>query len=556
MKRTSFLGTLWNSMFPSSTEIKDYPLLENYQQPGITRFLRGIIKIVGLPFSRLLDLSSPIVLGQIIQIFDKVEDGEEDQINFLGYTWTSKDLFYLYTFIWLGGQWLSQNLNYLIESDGVLASRMRLTEYIIKHDMLSLKQKNRPTGFYLDEIKGIEKATREGTKLVFDVWASTAEFFAIIGILVKFYPGEFRLSYGVAPTIYALTSLLDIYLFIGFSMPIKNASKNFMEIAEEIISNNKTMMLYSAEEKEEKAYDEAMGSIEGRFRAKMRVVALLSFIQKGILAGGLYSIVDQVGKRVLNPNSPYNEGNFVVLTALYFKLIAPLGSLGDTIRELLTHIAYFKAFVEKINLDISLDEGVDFDESKPPTIVFNGVDFKYPEKRRGQEGPLPWAMAWMMPKTVPEEKTLVENIAPFSLNGANFQINPGQITALEGENGSGKSTIIDLIYRFYEPDRGGITINGINISTIHLTDLRAKIAICAQYAHIFSFRTIRENILYGEEEIDETIPSFLSKQAPQQVIIQGKGGLLKGPDNPHGLSIFSELGENKRQPYLAVKHSK
>ena len=266
---TSVSGTIWRSVFPASIEIKEYPLLNNYQPNLFTRFLRGCVKLIALPFAKLLDLSSPIILGLIINVFDNVSEGKEDGVKILGITLTSRNLFYVYTFTWLANQWLTQSLNYLIESDGILASRMRLTEYIIKHDSLSLEQKNRPTGLYLDEIKGIDKAAREGSKLIFEIYASIMEFIIIVTILSKLYPGEFGLSFGVAPAIYAATSLIDIFLFAGFSMPIKHASL----IMSEFFSQRR--------EGGEVAHDENKGSL-----SRLPIFNELSKDQRQSVSGG------------------------------------------------------------------------------------------------------------------------------------------------------------------------------------------------------------------------------------------------------------------------------
>lgn len=83
-----------------------------------------------------------------------------------------------------------------------------------------------------------------------------------------------------------------------------------------------------------------------------------------------------------------------------------------------------------------------------------------------------------------------------ALHGINLTVQPGQLVALVGGSGSGKSTIINLILRFYDVSNGRITIDGIDIRDVTLGSLRKNIGIAQQDIFLFS-TTIRENIAYG-----------------------------------------------------------
>jgi ATP-binding cassette subfamily B protein len=91
------------------------------------------------------------------------------------------------------------------------------------------------------------------------------------------------------------------------------------------------------------------------------------------------------------------------------------------------------------------------------------------------------------------------------LTDLSFEAKPGQVIALLGMTGSGKSTVINLIPRFYDPDAGRITIDGIDIRQVTLNSLRDQIGIVLQETTLFA-ATIRENIAFGlpdacEEEV-------------------------------------------------------
>lgn len=87
------------------------------------------------------------------------------------------------------------------------------------------------------------------------------------------------------------------------------------------------------------------------------------------------------------------------------------------------------------------------------------------------------------------------------LHGVNLEVPAGSTVALVGESGGGKSTMMDLLARFFDPDSGSITIDGINIRDFRLEDYRKRIGIVQQ--EIFLFHgSIRENIAYGNPEYD------------------------------------------------------
>ncbi|CAH0050845.1 unnamed protein product [Clonostachys solani] len=117
-------------------------------------------------------------------------------------------------------------------------------------------------------------------------------------------------------------------------------------------------------------------------------------------------------------------------------------------------------------------------DSKPCHIVFDKIGFSYPSR---------------------PNKRVLEN---FSIT-----IEPGQTLALVGQSGSGKSTCISLLERFYEPDQGRIIVDGHNIESLDIDEYRRNIALVSQETIIFS-GTIRENITIGlawEEVSDDAV---------------------------------------------------
>jgi ABC-type multidrug transport system fused ATPase/permease subunit len=79
----------------------------------------------------------------------------------------------------------------------------------------------------------------------------------------------------------------------------------------------------------------------------------------------------------------------------------------------------------------------------------------------------------------------------------NLVINPGESVALVGESGCGKSTFVNLMMRFYDPDFGEILLDGVNIKDYNLHELRKAVSLVMQEPIIFNY-SILENMLYGK----------------------------------------------------------
>jgi ATP-binding cassette subfamily B protein len=109
---------------------------------------------------------------------------------------------------------------------------------------------------------------------------------------------------------------------------------------------------------------------------------------------------------------------------------------------------------------------------------------------------------------------------PPVLKDISFEVKPGQVIALLGVPGSGKSTIVNLIPRFYDASSGRITIDGTDVRDVSLASLRSNIGIVQQDVFLFT-TTIGENIAYGRQDasIDEIVQA--AKVAQLQEFIEG-----------------------------------
>ncbi|NMB97493.1 MAG: ABC transporter ATP-binding protein, partial [Clostridiaceae bacterium] len=114
----------------------------------------------------------------------------------------------------------------------------------------------------------------------------------------------------------------------------------------------------------------------------------------------------------------------------------------------------------------------EFSSGKKGVVEFRNVCFKYPDA----------------------EEYVISDIS--------FTANPGETTAIIGSTGSGKSTIINLIPRFYDVTKGEILVDGVNIKDITQKELRRKIGVVPQRGVLYS-GTIESNIKYGEQEVSD-----------------------------------------------------
>lgn len=106
-----------------------------------------------------------------------------------------------------------------------------------------------------------------------------------------------------------------------------------------------------------------------------------------------------------------------------------------------------------------------------------------------------------------------------ALENVSFRIAPGQVLALVGRTGSGKSTTASLLMRFYDPDSGSVLIDGHDLRSVKLSWLRSQVSIVFQEAFLFS-ATIRENIAFGKPDADDAEIELASRRAQADEFIE------------------------------------
>jgi ATP-binding cassette subfamily B protein len=130
-------------------------------------------------------------------------------------------------------------------------------------------------------------------------------------------------------------------------------------------------------------------------------------------------------------------------------------------------------------------------------VAFDGVSFSYPEPTAA-----PSAIAAVRGPADPRLGVAAEAIpwkAPEALKSIDLEIGAGETVALVGETGAGKSTLVKLLARFYDPDRGSVRVDGIDLRELDLPAYRHQLGYVPQEAFLFT-GTIRDNIAYGRPE--------------------------------------------------------
>lgn len=200
-------------------------------------------------------------------------------------------------------------------------------------------------------------------------------------------------------------------------------------------------------------------------------------------------------------------GTIVAVSSYAARFWQPIMNLGNIFNNFINNIAYLERIFETLDEPVVVDDAPDAVEMPriKGAVEFKDVSFSYEE---GKE----------------------------VLHKVSFKVNPGESVALVGPTGAGKSTIVNLVSRFYNVDSGTVLIDGQDISKVTLHSLRSQMGIMLQDSFIFS-GTIKDNILYGKlDATDEEVikasktvcaDSFISKMADgYDMEVKERGSLL------------------------------
>jgi ATP-binding cassette subfamily B protein len=189
-------------------------------------------------------------------------------------------------------------------------------------------------------------------------------------------------------------------------------------------------------------------------------------------------------------------GDIVAFTTLQSRLFFPVGSMLQVSTEIHSSLALFDRIFEYLDMDREIVDAPDAVRPRPDEmrgrVAFRDVWFRYDTPGDGQRTPVS-----------PSDLALA-NEAPreWTLEAVSFQIEPGQLAALVGPSGAGKTTITYLVPRLYDVQAGAVELDGVDVRRIALDSIGDAIGVVTQETYLFH-TTIRRNLLYGRPDASQ-----------------------------------------------------
>lgn len=268
----------------------------------------------------------------------------------------------------------------------------------------------------------------------------------------------------LAPVIGVLIGIVS-KRFRQLSRNIQSSMGELTVTTEQMLKGHKEVLSFGGQEIEKARFDRVSNDMR---RKGMKIVSadgisdgLVQLIASFALSIILYlSTVEGLHIEDLT------AGSFTVVFSSMMAMLRPLKSLTNVNSQFQRGMAACQTLFEFLDLKTENDNGTVEVERAKGNITFNHVSFGY----EGKDG--------------------------LALNDISFSLPQGKTIALVGRSGSGKSTIANLLTRFYDIEQGEITLDDINIQDYRLANLRAQCSIVSQQVHLFN-DTIANNIAYA-----------------------------------------------------------
>jgi ATP-binding cassette subfamily B protein len=225
------------------------------------------------------------------------------------------------------------------------------------------------------------------------------------------------------------------------------------------------------------------------------------------------------GISIANGSDALTIGTVVAFTTLQTRLLFPMQSLLNVGLDVQTSLAMFARIFEYLDLDVDIEERADAIELHDVRgdVAFDDVWFRY------------------------------DTGAPWTLADVNALVPAGTTTAIVGETGSGKTTMAYLVARLYEPERGRVTIDGVDTADVSLASLAATVGLVSQDTYLFH-ASIRENLRFAcPDATDEEIEAAARAAQIHELI----AGLPEGYDTMVGERGYRFSGGEKQRIAIA-----
>lgn len=296
----------------------------------------------------------------------------------------------------------------------------------------------------------------------------------IMEILNMIFILVFMLIVDVRLTLVALSGL-PVFMLVMFAIKkhqrkawqdVSNKSSNMNAYLQENIVGARITQVFTREEENAEIYD----NLNKKYRKSwMRAVKLSNLVWPATdnISTLVRAAMFVVGLLVLDP-ATVSLGTLAAMTGYASQFWQPIMNISNIMNNFINNIAYLERIFETIDEPVTISDkpgAKEMGEIKGQ-VSFNDVTFGYEEN-----------------------VDVIKNVS--------FDVKAGESVALVGPTGAGKSTIVSLISRFYDINKGSITVDGIDISDVTLKSLRSQMGIMLQDSFIFS-GTIEDNIRYGK----------------------------------------------------------
>ena len=368
----------------------------------------------------------------------------------------------------LGQQVFSEAKQYLFASVAQRAVRgAAITCFAYLHQLSLRFHLERQTG-------GLTRAIDRGAKgieflltiVFFEVLPLFVEVLLVSIILWSMFGGFYAAVTILTVAAYAYFTIRVTEWRIKFRREMNEADEEAATRAVDSLLNYETVKYFNAEGSETERYDEALKKYETMAVRSRTSLSVVNIGQGTIIAIGMMLMMGMAGLHI--QEGKLTVGDFVAVNTYLLQLYVPLNFLGWFYRELRQALVdmerMFSFLDEPVGVrdrdgasDIAIDGG---------SVSFEDVHFSYKDR------PI--------------------------LQGISFIVPKGKRVAIVGPSGSGKTTISRLLFRFYDPDKGTVRIDGHNLTEVTQSSVRASIGMVPQDTVMFN-ATIGYNIGYGRD---------------------------------------------------------
>lgn len=239
----------------------------------------------------------------------------------------------------------------------------------------------------------------------------------------------------------------------------------------EAFAGNKIIAAYNLYDLKKSQFNKLVNTVFGLRIKITQHIGWLSPLMHIIVSCGIGAVIGLGSYLIVQ--GKLTAGQFVSFITALIMLYTPIKGLGNNAKSMTTCLCAMERVVAKLDKKsgiIDKPDAINFPDFKDK-ITFENINFEYKK-----------------------DKPVLKNIS--------FEVTKGETIALVGNSGGGKTTIVNLLPRFYKLKKGAIKIDGISINDIKLNDLREHIAIVFQDNFLFE-GTIRDNILLGKLDATE-----------------------------------------------------